>query len=59
MKSSEINSEIDTIVKSKSEGVYSKWRIGRANSSSDAKEQLIALSTNDVLFLHYDEKPTG
>ena len=39
MESSEINLEIEEIVKSKSEGVYSKWRIGRANSSFDAKEQ--------------------
>lgn len=39
MKASEIISEIEEIVKSLSEGVYSKWRIGRANSASDAKEQ--------------------
>ncbi|MGD8300748.1 MAG: hypothetical protein PVG77_08610 [Nitrosopumilaceae archaeon] len=39
MKPSEINSEIEAIVKSKSEGVYSKWQIGRANNPSDAKEQ--------------------
>lgn len=39
MKSSEINSEIEDIIKSKSEGVYSKWQIGRANNCFDAKEQ--------------------
>ncbi len=39
MKSSEINSEIEEIVKLKPEGVYSKWQIGRANSPSDAKKQ--------------------
>ncbi|HUT05198.1 MAG TPA: hypothetical protein VMW74_00700 [Nitrosopumilaceae archaeon] len=39
MKASEIISEIEEIVKSQSDGVNSKWRIGRANSASDAKEQ--------------------
>jgi hypothetical protein len=39
MKASDIISEIEEIVKSKSDGVNSKWRIGRANSNSDAKEQ--------------------
>ena len=39
MKSSEINSEIEYIIKSKSDNMYSKWQIGRANNSSDAKEQ--------------------
>lgn len=39
MKASEIISEIEEIVKSSSDGVNSKWRIGRANSAFDAKKQ--------------------
>ena len=39
MKASDIISEIDELVKSQTEGVYSKWRIGRANDAEDSKVQ--------------------
>ncbi len=39
MNASEIISEIDELVKSQTEGVYSKWRIGRANDVDDSKTQ--------------------
>ena len=39
MNASEIISEIDELVKSQTEGVYSKWRIGRANDAEEAKTQ--------------------
>lgn len=39
MNASEIISEIEEMVKLISGGVNSKWRIGRANSASDVKEQ--------------------
>lgn len=39
MKSSEIISEIDEIVKSFPDEPYSKWRIGRANDATDANNQ--------------------
>ena len=39
MKASEIISEIEEIGKSIADGLNAKWRIGRANSASDAKEQ--------------------
>jgi hypothetical protein len=39
MKPSNIISEIDELVKSQTEGVYSKWRIGRANDVEESKTQ--------------------
>ena len=39
MQASEIITEIDDLVKSQTEGVYSKWRIGRANDAQDSKKQ--------------------
>ena len=39
MNASEIISEIDELVKSQTEGVYSKWRIGRANDAQDSKNE--------------------
>lgn len=39
MKALNIISEIDELVKSQTEGVYSKWRIGRANDVEDSKTQ--------------------
>ena len=39
MKASEIISEIDELVKSQTDGVYSKWRIGRANDVEESKTQ--------------------
>jgi len=39
MKASEIISEIDEIVKSQTDGVYSKWRIGTANDADDSENE--------------------
>jgi hypothetical protein len=39
MKSSEIISEIEEIVKSQTGGIYSKWMIGRTNNLEDSKTQ--------------------
>lgn len=37
MKASEIISDIEGVVKSFTDGVYSKWRIGRANDPVESK----------------------
>ena len=39
MKASDIITEIEELVKSQTEGDYSKWRIGRANEPEDSKNQ--------------------
>ena len=39
MKSSEIISDIEEIVKSLTDGLYSKWRIGRVNEPEECKIQ--------------------
>jgi len=39
MNASEIISEIDEIVKSQTDGVYSKWRIGTANDADDSENE--------------------
>jgi len=39
MQSSDIISEIEEIVKSQTEGVYSKWMIGRTNDAEESKIQ--------------------
>ncbi len=39
MKASEIISDIEEIVKSLTDGLYSKWRIGRVNDPEEAKIQ--------------------
>lgn len=39
MKASEIISEIEGLVKSLTDGIYSKWRIGRANDIAESQTQ--------------------